>query len=248
MKINQKEIAKKVGVSQTTISFVLNNKKEVKISPETKRKIIEIAEELGYRKFYIPVEEGFKTGNIGYIFPSKSSLQDPYYYRFYSGILEGISYKNLNLILYKLENYDEILYRIDILKKVDGLVIEEKIKDDVIEKIKEKIPVVLLNYKTERVSCDFIMPDNKGGIIKAIEYLFKKGHRNIGLFGMKPLNIHSKERLDGYIEGMKLFGLKIKDEYISLHERKIGGIEEVNEYAIKTLKDWFKLKEPPTAT
>ncbi|MCM8785847.1 MAG: LacI family transcriptional regulator [Candidatus Omnitrophica bacterium] len=248
MKINQKEIAKRVGVSQTTVSFVLNNKKEVKISPETRKKIIEVAEEIGYRKFYIPVEEGFKTGNIGYIFPFKSSLQDPYYHRFYSGVLEGVEDKNLNLILYKLKNCEEILYRIDILKKVDGLIIEEKINDEIVEKIKDKIPIVLLNHKTEKISCDCVMPDNKGGIIKAIEYLFRKGHRNIGIFGMKPLFVHTKERLDGYIEGMKLFGLKIKDEYISLPERKIGGIKELNEYAIKTLKDWFKLKERPTAT
>ncbi|MCX7917307.1 MAG: substrate-binding domain-containing protein [bacterium] len=113
--------------------------------------------------------------------------------------------------------------------------------------MKEKIPIVFLNYRSEKVSCDYVMPDNKGGIIKAIGYLYNKGHRKISLFGMKPLGIHQKERLEGYIEGLKIFGLEIKEEYINLPERKIGGTEEINEYARQTLKNWFSMKERPTA-
>ncbi|MGB9678351.1 MAG: LacI family DNA-binding transcriptional regulator, partial [Candidatus Ratteibacteria bacterium] len=85
MKINQKEIAKKAGVSQTTVSFVLNNNKDVKISESTRLKILKTAEEIGYRRFYPPVEDGFRTGNIGYIFPSSIKIKDPYYHRFYEG-------------------------------------------------------------------------------------------------------------------------------------------------------------------
>jgi LacI family transcriptional regulator len=245
MKINQKEIAKKAGVSQTTVSFVLNNNRDIKISEKTKLKILKIAEELGYRKFFPPVEKGFKTGNIGYILPSFIKIQDPYYHRFYEGIMTGLENKNLNLVLYKIKNSEEILYRPEIIRNVDGLIIEENIPDEIIEKLKEKIPVVLLNTKTEKVSVDYVMPDNKGGIIKAIGYLYERGYRKIGIFGMKPIGIHQKERLEGYYEGLKIFALKLKEEYISLPERKLGGIEEVNEYAEETIKKWFSLKEIP---
>lgn len=247
MKINQKEIAKRAGVSQTTVSFVLNNRRDIKISSEVRRRVIEIAEELGYKKIFVIREDGFKTGNIGYIFPSSISFTDPYYHRFYKGVIEGLNGRNLNLLLKSVEKPDELLYNFDIIKNCDGLIIEEKLEEEIIEKIKEKIPVVLLNTKAEKVDVDYVMPDNKGGIIKAVGYLYRKGHKKIGFFGLKPLGIHQEERLEGYIEGLKLYGLKIKEEYISLPERKVGGLEEVREYAEETLKNWIKLRERPTA-
>ncbi len=246
MKVTQKDISKRTGLSQTTVSFVLNNRNDIKIPESTRLKILKTAEELGYRKFFIPKEDGFKTGNIGYIFPSSIKIKDPYYHRFYEGAISSLEDKNLNLVLYRVKDFEEILYRPEIIRNVDGLIIEENIPDEIIEKLKEKVPVVLLNTKTDKVSVDYVMPDNEGGIIKAIRYLYEKGHRKISLFGMKPLGIHQKERLEGYYEGLKIFGLKVKKEYISLPERKIGGIEEVNRYARETLKNWFKLKERPT--
>jgi len=245
MKVNQKEIAKKAGVSQTTVSFVLNNNKEVKISEETRLKILRIAEEIGYRKFFPPVGDGFRTGNIGYIIPLSLRITDPYYHRFYEGIISVIENNNLNLLLYRIKNFKEVLYRPEIIKNVDGLIIEERIPDEMIEKLKEKIPVVLLNIKTDKVSVDYVMPDNKGGIIKAVKYLYERGYRKIGISGMKPMGIHQKERLEGYYESLKMFGLKIKEEYISFSEREICGIEEANKCAEDTIKRWFSLKEVP---
>jgi len=166
MKINQKRIAEKVGVSQTTVSFVLNNK-DMKISPQVRKKIIETAEELGYRKFF-PPEEDFRTGNIGYVFPSKMLLTNPYYHRFYEGVMDGLKGRNLNLVIKSCEKPDDSIERFEMTKNVDGLIIEQVLQETIIEEIKEKIPVVLLNTRTEHTNVDCVMPDNKGGIIKAI--------------------------------------------------------------------------------
>jgi len=47
-KITSKDIAKIAGVSQTTVSYVLNNKENTNISEDTKKRVLKVASELGY--------------------------------------------------------------------------------------------------------------------------------------------------------------------------------------------------------
>ncbi len=242
-KITQKEIAKRVGVSQTTVSLVLNGNDSIKISDDVKNKILKIVNETGYWKN----KRRSNTGQIAYFVPSYATLptSDPYFYRFYAGILDVIREKKINLVLYHLKE-EELLFRREIFENVDGIIIEEMIEDEIIERLKEIKPIVFLNY-TSDISVDSVMPDNKGGIIKAVEYLYEKGHTRIGFYGMKPFKIHQEERFEGYKNGLKIFGLDYRDEYVFLPERKIGGYEELDNYSKETIKKLINLKERPTA-
>ncbi|MEM2117249.1 MAG: LacI family DNA-binding transcriptional regulator [Thermoplasmata archaeon] len=242
-KITQKEIAKKIGVSQTTVSAVLNNNDNIRISNELKKKILEIVSETGYWQY----KKKNKTGKIAYLVPSYATLptSDPYFYRFYSGILGVIKSNKINLVLYHLDE-KEILFRKDILENFDGIIIEERVEDEIVERLKEIKPVVFLNY-TSDISVDSVMPDNKGGIIKAVKYLYERGHTRIGFYGMRPFRIHQEERWEGYKEGLKILGLKYKEVYVILPERIVGGYEELDNYSKKALKTWMDLKDRPTA-
>src|SRR2546426_4827928 len=42
------DVAALAGVSRTTVSFVLNARQDVQISPETRRRVLEVADQLGY--------------------------------------------------------------------------------------------------------------------------------------------------------------------------------------------------------
>jgi len=243
-KITQKEIAKRVGVSQTTVSAVLNKNENFKISEDIKNKILKIAHETGYWQFFN--KRKTRSGNIAYLIPSYATLPllDPYFNRFYKGIADVIYEKRFNLVLYHL-NEKEILFRNDIFENVDGFIIEEKINDEIVKKIKEIKPVVFLNYTSE-ISVDSVMPDNKGGIIKAVKYLYEKGHRKIGFYGMRPFSIHQYERFDGYKEGLKISGIGYNEEYVILPERKMGGFDELDYYSNQAIKKWMNLKNKPT--
>ncbi|MDF5316960.1 LacI family DNA-binding transcriptional regulator, partial [Vibrio parahaemolyticus] len=48
-KITMSDIAAAAGVSQSTVSLVLNGSTSVKIAEATKRKVLETAESLGYK-------------------------------------------------------------------------------------------------------------------------------------------------------------------------------------------------------
>ena len=47
--VRMEDIAAKVGVSRTAVSFVLNNRADASISEVTRTRIIQVANELGYR-------------------------------------------------------------------------------------------------------------------------------------------------------------------------------------------------------
>ena len=47
-KVTSTDVAKLAGVSQTTVSFVLNNRSDISISEETRNKVITAAKELNY--------------------------------------------------------------------------------------------------------------------------------------------------------------------------------------------------------
>ena len=47
-KVTAKDVAKRAGVSVATVSYVMNNREDQKISPETKKKILQIANLLNY--------------------------------------------------------------------------------------------------------------------------------------------------------------------------------------------------------
>lgn len=92
-----KDIAEKAGVSITTVSLVLNGK-ELRISAGTKKRIIEIANELNYRPNRIAV--GLitkKTNTLGFIVPD---ISNNFFGELAKGAENEAANSNYNIILY----------------------------------------------------------------------------------------------------------------------------------------------------
>ena len=76
MKVTTKDIAKKAGVSQTTVSLVLNNNTKVSISSATKELVLKTAAEMGYQ--FKKRESSGKKTCIGLLVPTLSNLYYPF--------------------------------------------------------------------------------------------------------------------------------------------------------------------------
>jgi LacI family transcriptional regulator len=48
-RVTMKEVALQAGVSQSTVSFVLNGNEDMRISAETRRRVLKAVADLGYR-------------------------------------------------------------------------------------------------------------------------------------------------------------------------------------------------------
>ncbi|HPT79172.1 MAG TPA: LacI family DNA-binding transcriptional regulator, partial [Candidatus Atribacteria bacterium] len=52
-RVSSKDVAREAGVSQATVSYVLNNTKNVKIKPETRQAVLDAVKKLNYHPSYM---------------------------------------------------------------------------------------------------------------------------------------------------------------------------------------------------
>lgn len=231
------DIAKKAGVSKATVSMVLN-KRDQSISEETKKKILKLAEELNY----IPnsLARGLstkKTGTIGIILPD---ITNPFFSSIARAIEDAANSLGYNVILCNTDN--EIDKEVDYIKLliskiVDGVIFiagGESSSSSVQMLKSNNIPFVLVdryidNYKDEHG----VYLLNEEGVIKGIDYLYKKGNEKIVFVkGHENITV-SNERLKGYKYAMNKYGIYDENLIFKGNFNIEGGIKATEEILSK---------------
>src|SRR5271170_6138011 len=94
-----KDVAKKAGVSITTVSFVLNNRADVVISEEVKKRVLKVARDMDYHPSAMAAGlAGKRTRNLGVIFYQQDYIiSNPFYSFVISGIVKETNEKGFNL-------------------------------------------------------------------------------------------------------------------------------------------------------
>lgn len=184
--ITIKDIAKISGVSITTVSNVINGKKQ-KVSQETLDRINKTLKDLNY----IPNSSARslvqnKSKLIGVIIPQTEDhkqllLQNPFYSEIVSGIESKIREHGYNMILTGVDKNKDYL---DVFIKwsLDGAIIMGIYKEQFYEELKRiSIPIVLVDsYINDSYFCKIGIDDELGGYM-ATKYLISKGHKKIAL-------------------------------------------------------------------
>jgi DNA-binding LacI/PurR family transcriptional regulator len=197
--------------------------------------------------------EESKTKNIGFLaggIPQSSFINDGFYSRIFGGIERVIEAKNYHLIFSSLElkPSEPVLPSVIRDMKVDGVLIESTdISRELVNRISECVPAVLLNYSLEDVQASSVMPDNSQGIHKAVSYLYRLGHRKIAFFAVEPfLNLHAGLRFKAYLRAIREMELVEKDDYIKTPE--VNSLTGKLEYQVReALDQLLSLRKPPTA-
>jgi DNA-binding LacI/PurR family transcriptional regulator len=220
-----KEVARKAGVSISTVSNVMNEKKPV--SPELKARVYEAIEELQYE--VNPVGRGLKsnkTNQVGVIVPSFNQV---YFPAILQGINEaGIKYGYTILVFETNGDVDLEKQHVRFLQHSwsDGIILAsyangENISDrkyirSLLESGNKKkaIPVVSLENVLDP-GIDAVIIDNRKAASTAISHLISLGHRSIAhIAAPRRLQI-GKLRLEGYKNTMQASGLAVEEELIA---------------------------------
>ena len=206
-KVTMKDIAEKAGVTKATVSMVLN-KKNVKISEETKRKIFKIAKEMNYIPNAIARSlTTNKTQTIGIILPD---ITNPFFSEMARAIEDTAHKLNYNVIVCNTDSNgkkEEKYIRLLIGKLVEGIIFITGEGDvDNLEILKRNnVSFVLVDrYIDGNNDYPGVYCLNKLGVKQGVDYLISKGKKNIAFVaGGKKLSV-SRQRIDGYIEAMKI--------------------------------------------
>lgn len=178
-----RQVAQAAGVSQPTVSHVLNERREgVFVSEETRRRVLQTAQEMGYRRNHSA--RAMATGRFGVVamllstHPHSSSLPQ----RMWEGIHDELSARDMTLTVARLPDEklsDGALPKILREWMADGLLVDytDHIPQRLLEAIREHaLPAVWLNAKLE-ANC--VHPDDYGAGRRAAEHLLKLGHRRV---------------------------------------------------------------------
>lgn len=210
--VTLKEIARECNVSPTTISNILNGKP--KVGEETKQRVLEAIDRLGYRPNYIA--QGLRnqrTKTIGIVAEDIAQFTTP-------EIVEGIMsrceeqgyrtvVKNLRLyarwsdLWYNKENayhsiLDPAMMELESIR-VDGIIyIAGHARTIDCRPEGFKIPIVMAYAYAADPQIPSVLIDDKKSSHEMVKYLISRGHRKIGVIGGKENNFHTQHRLLGY--------------------------------------------------
>lgn len=219
-----KDIANKMEVSITTVSFVLNGKgKEKKISDEVVKKILAYIKEIDYRPNL--VAQSLRTGKTKVLVFMVEDISN-YFFSKVARIIEDIAYEKKYKILFcSNENNDgrsRELINLFYERQVDGFIIipSPGIRDEIAMLIENGIPVVLFDRYFPDLKTSYVVVDNEKATYNGIFHLIKRNFKNIGFITVDVEQTQMEDRLLGYEQAVKRYGLKEKVLKIPYKERR----------------------------
>lgn len=219
-KVTINDVAHQAGVSKVTVSYVLNGRSaEARISASTQAKVISTAKELGFRANAIARSlSRRRTDMIGVVFQSGSYFSA--WSSFTSEVMRGVSEKCFEL------GYDVMLHTKGVSSeaeeaftladgRVDGVLILRDENDETLKTLAQsQLPVVQFFTHCKDLSVPSVDLDNRLGGRLATEHLLSEGHRRIALVCGSPHSVSSIERVAGYKQALRDFGIEPREDWI----------------------------------
>jgi LacI family transcriptional regulator len=212
-----KDVAKLAGVSIATVSRVLNRMGVV--SPDTERKVYSAVNALNYKRNTVARSlKVRRTKTVGVVAPELSNT-------FFLGIVEQLE-RLLGAMGYALvfcssqNSVEEEKRKISLLleRNVDALVVipAGDVGMHLTGPSFSSTPLVLVDRKISGLDCDVVLTDNRKGAYRVTAALAKEGITEIGFLG-GDRHVHtSVERLHGYLDAMREYGLAVDPRFVLL--------------------------------
>jgi len=241
---SMKEIARFVGVSQSTVSRVLNGaNSRVPIAAETRQRVLDAARNMGYRPN--PHARGLRGAGTALLGLIVREISDPFFARAIEEVADEARRHGYNLVLcHAHSSAREALALAGLLetRHTDGIILlgDLHYTTDVWSDLVEgPLPVVTLCGGHRSPGTPTVNTDNRLGVRMALDYLWELGHRRIGYFDGGWLG-DVAERREAFMAFVAERGLVMLDGYHQAAENDIGAGEEA-------FARTMHLPEPPTA-
>jgi DNA-binding LacI/PurR family transcriptional regulator len=223
-RVTSRQVAERAGVSQTTVSFVLNAVESANISAETRQRVVEAAHQLGY----VPdaaarsLARG-RSGNIGLILikPHKQIFIDFYVSNIITGLTHVIQQHDLRLLVQVVDenSHPDTYTNLAKGKEVAGLFVilysPSRADFQALQALAaDGFPLVIFGYPVNGFYS--VIADHFGGVRQAINHLVGLGHQRIACITYAPIDInpHAGKRLRIYRDTLEAAGLTYDDSLV----------------------------------
>ncbi len=216
-----KDIAREVGVSTTTVSYVLNHHPGETISADTSARVWAAVKKLNYvPNLNARSLSSRKSNLIGVVIPQTEPGREFMFANpFYGELLSAIEYtarRNDYHLLLSGMDADQNYIHIARTRGVDGIVIVGTYPTEGLADLKQMdIPIVLIDSYVDDDAFHTIGIEDKAGARLATEYLLGKGHRRIAFISgsLREYGVNSK-RFEGYRDALLSAGIPVDERNV----------------------------------
>ncbi|MFC7535099.1 LacI family DNA-binding transcriptional regulator [Actinoplanes sp. GCM10030250] len=251
--MNIGEIARRAGVSRSTVSYALSGKRTV--SEETRRRIQAVIDELDYRPNAAAraLKEG-RTRTVGLVIPPASARLTDMQLGFVASVVEAAARADLDVLLSPSGgDHDRSFERIVSGRRVDGVILMEiRLEDERVSRLHQAgLPFVTIGHTAHPHGTCWVDVDFAAIIARCVHHLADLGHRHLALINRSPELVAAgygpaHRARDGFTEAVtqrRLAGIELpcgddaaagEDCFELLRERhpEITAIATINEAAL----------------
>lgn len=219
--VTSKDVAQAAGVSRTTVSLVLSNTPGAQISEQTRQRVLEVAQELGY----VPDAAGQALAKrrsqiFGLVIARQSHqiVSDAFLNLLMVGFLRSTHESGMSLMVNIVEpqHHVKTYWQLVRAKRIDGLLLAgPRLDDEGLQLLEEAaFPTVLIGHISNTKLCSVDI-DNRAAARQAVEYLVQLGHRQIACVTNASPNYEAPaRRLQGYQEALEHAGLTYDERLV----------------------------------
>lgn len=215
--LRMSDIAARAGVSSSTVSFVLNDRHTaVRISEETRQRVLAAAEELGYRPNHLA--RAMRTGNTQMLGFMGGDLRTEQMGCMVAGALEEADRSGYTLKLLPHQQHEDgsqamlqMIRRSSQLRLMGVLALHMPLP--LLEQLHAEAqqyhyPLVLVDTRAPIEGLAQVVSDDEGGVAQAIAHLVQLGHRRLAMIAGEEISTLTPLRTAAYKTAMQRHGLE----------------------------------------
>ena len=220
-RITSHDVAKRAGVSRTTVSFVLNDVQGVQISQATRQRVLQAASELGYVPDAAAKALASRRAQIIGLVLTRSPhhiASDAYITQMLDELIEVVHRHGMRMMIEIVEPQHQKKAYLNLVraKSIDGILLSgPRMDDEALKALEENgFPTVLMGQLPGTNFC-WVDIDNQKAAKAAVNHLIKLGHQHIAcITNAQPSYTAAADRFTGYRQALEEAGIPFAPDLV----------------------------------
>ena len=212
-KVTMDALAAELGISKNTVSRALRDLPGV--SDDMRQRIFKLAGDSGYK---LKSKEKLLL-HVVMIYRKRLADDMLFWPSVIGGIMDYAADRNISIRTVTVDSNSTGSSLISAVseQKCDGLLVVNDIDDAILSQLAGlQLPMVVVDYHSNAVDCDYVNTDNKKGIYKALSHLIDNNHRKLGFIGNADHLFSFRERFGAFRYYMRKNNLPLDERFIWL--------------------------------